>query len=540
MRKFFFCLGLLALSFAAHAQNMYDALNYVQSERIGTARSLGMGNAMVAIGGDLASVALNPAGSSATSYSQIAFTIGSNISLSTAQGTTLPGSSTPYCFDNRFRKSDAAVAVPNFGINFNFDTGRNFGVKAFSFAIIANTNNYSKDNLFTSGRHSGTSIAGALGVRASGVPYTSYDGDKAYDCDWPSAVAWRSGMISTAGTSTSDYVGATEKFIEDEDGNRQFFTAGALNQEYGRRISGSNSDYIFNLSMNVSDAFFLGASLGVNSIAYKFDEYIKESPVNPDDFDIDFGSSGTTYFKSLKYQNWYTASGSGAYFQLGFLAVPGNFRIGASFKTPSVATIRERWGYSAETHFLSSGFDGKASSPQGDFSYKLATPWEFNGGLAVTMARMAVLSVDYELDLNSSMKFKPYYEDDNYNELDLFLMKNAGQYHKVRAGLEVRPLDWLSVRAGYNFSARCLGCGRQATIARDVTFSHAASAGLGFSTEGPFYFDLACKALFRPKEFIYPYDDYDKSSDGTILHFSPEILNLRQLFTAVFTIGYRF
>lgn len=540
MKKICSVLSLALLSCSVWAQNIYDAVNYFQNEQIGTARSLGMGNAMVAIGGDLGAIALNPAGAAASGFSQVAFTAGSNISLATTQGTTLDGSSTPYSFGNRFRQADARFACPNVGINFNYETGRRFGVKNVTFSLIANASNYSNDKLFASGTHYGTSFAGAMASRAHSIPWTSLDGDKAFDHDWNAAVAWRSGMISTAGECVDEYVGATEKFVEDEDGNRQYFVAGALNQDYGRMIVGNRADYLFNLAINISDVAYLGAAIGVSSMQYSFDEYLKESPVDQDEFDVDFGSAGKTYFKDLKYQNWYKAKGSGAYLKMGFLATPGNFRIGASFQTPSSFTIRETWGCSAETHYLNDKFNGKASSPSGDYYYKFASPWILNLGLASTIAGKAVLSADLESDIYSSMRFRPYYREDDYTSLNGEVKRNAGSSWKVRTGLEVKPLDWLSVRAGYNMSAICMGVGKNADIAKSTSINHAATFGLGFSTKGAFYFDLACKALLRNSEYIYPYADYDVADNGNILHFSPEILNRRQLITAVFTIGYRF
>ena len=61
---------VLAAAASAAAQDMYDALRYSDYNYYGTARTIGMGNAVTALGGDLGSIGINPAGSAVNSYSQ--------------------------------------------------------------------------------------------------------------------------------------------------------------------------------------------------------------------------------------------------------------------------------------------------------------------------------------------------------------------------------------------------------------------------------------------------------------------------------------
>ncbi|MFR8803614.1 MAG: hypothetical protein ACLVGR_03915 [Anaerovoracaceae bacterium] len=63
MRKTIFTALLSLTAVAAGAQTMYDGLTFSQNNYYGTARSIGMGNAMTAVGGDLGSIGINPAGS---------------------------------------------------------------------------------------------------------------------------------------------------------------------------------------------------------------------------------------------------------------------------------------------------------------------------------------------------------------------------------------------------------------------------------------------------------------------------------------------
>ena len=77
-------LGLSAI--CGYAQTAYDALLFSENNYEGTARTMAMGNAFTALGGDLGSVGINPAGSAVAGYSQITLTPSLTFSASTTQG----------------------------------------------------------------------------------------------------------------------------------------------------------------------------------------------------------------------------------------------------------------------------------------------------------------------------------------------------------------------------------------------------------------------------------------------------------------------
>ena len=69
MRKTIITALLSLAAVAAGAQTLSEALNYSGNNYYGTARSIALGNAMTALGGDLGSVGINPAGSAVAPYS---------------------------------------------------------------------------------------------------------------------------------------------------------------------------------------------------------------------------------------------------------------------------------------------------------------------------------------------------------------------------------------------------------------------------------------------------------------------------------------
>ena len=71
--------ALVAVS--AGAQTIPEALQYSENNYYGTARSIALGNAMTALGGDLGSIGINPAGGAVARYSQ--FTVTPGVTLMT-------------------------------------------------------------------------------------------------------------------------------------------------------------------------------------------------------------------------------------------------------------------------------------------------------------------------------------------------------------------------------------------------------------------------------------------------------------------------
>ena len=63
MKRILAAAFLSVMALQAGAQGWTDALNFSENDYLGTARSVGMGNAMTAVGGDLGSLTFNPAGS---------------------------------------------------------------------------------------------------------------------------------------------------------------------------------------------------------------------------------------------------------------------------------------------------------------------------------------------------------------------------------------------------------------------------------------------------------------------------------------------
>lgn len=576
MKRTIFTALLSLTAIAAGAQTMYDGLNYSQNNYYGTARSIGMGNAMTAVGGDLGSIGINPAGSAVAGYSQFTITPNLTISSMNASYSAYPVGGADR-FTNEQNKRLTRFSMPNIGLTFNWKTGNGSGLKAITYGLVVNGTNNFTGKMLAGGRNDKTSYQSAMAVAADGYDmdflngysidkdgkrvdrgwdYPYYYGDdfqndpnKGKFAPWNVIANAQAGSIANYGDTDDPsyywrYRAATEGFSntgkKDANGNYIYdiFLAGPLNQAYSRNITGSKYDVLFNVGFNFGDTFFVGANLGVTSLNYNYDECYKEAAENPSAFEIDFGDKGKTCFSDYRTRYSYTADGSGVFGKIGFLWRPvDGLRVGAAVQTPTIMEINERWIQDVNLNYTDASFNGSAKTPEGDYSYRLRSPYRLNAGAAFTFAGMALLSADYEMTDYSTMKFMSKdggWSNDTFSSLNDQIRNCMGVSHMVRVGAEFKPLPEIAVRAGYNFTTtpEYVYEGNSKTKLNDRI--NAFSVGLGYSSNGSFFADIAARMTMLADEYISPYADY--LSDLA----SPMILNKRDIYNVTATIGWRF
>lgn len=576
MKRTIFTALLSLTAIAAGAQTMYDGLNYSQNNYYGTARSIGMGNAMTAVGGDLGSIGINPAGSAVAGYSQFTITPNLTISSMNASYSAYPVGGADR-FTNEQNKRLTRFSMPNIGLTFNWKTGNGSGLKAITYGLVVNGTNNFTGKMLAGGRNDKTSYQSAMAVAADGYDmdflngysidkdgkrvdrgwdYPYYYGDdfqndpnKGKFAPWNVIANAQAGSIAKYGDTDDPsyywrYKATTEGYSntgeKDANGNYIYdiFLAGPLNQAYSRNITGSKYDVLFNVGFNFGDTFFVGANLGVTSLNYNYDECYKEAAENPSAFEIDFGDKGKTCFSDYRTRYSYTADGSGVFGKIGFLWRPvDGLRVGAAVQTPTIMEINERWIQDVNLNYTDASFNGSAKTPEGDYSYRLRSPYRLNAGAAFTFAGMALVSADYEMTDYSTMKFMSKdggWSNDTFSSLNDQIRNCMGVSHMVRIGAEFKPLPEIAVRAGYNFTTtpEYVYEGNSKTKLNDRI--NAFSVGLGYSSNGSFFADIAARMTMLADEYISPYADYLKDLA------SPMILNKRDLYSITATFGWRF
>ena len=545
MRKTAITLLLMTVAAGAYAQNAYDALNFSENNYEGSARTVAMGNAFTALGGDLGAVTINPAGSAVAGYSQFAITPGLTFSTSTAQGVSpYDDGELPY-FQKAMKSRMSRFSIPNFGLTFNWDTGRKSGLKSFTFGFVLSKTASWDEDIYATGTNSTTSFMGQLAAEATDQymwadqlslqsnPY-AYD-----DCPWKYVLGYNSNMIAPYGGDNDGdfFVGASELIFD----NGEIALGGPLEQTYGRRVTGGKYDYVFNLGANISDYLFLGMNLGINTLEYNYDEYFKEVAVNPSDFEISFEDGTSMCFEKMRYNNGYSASGTGYFAKFGFIITPiAGLRIGGAIQTPTVTTIEEKWGMSGFTEFTGNSASQTEYTPEGEFRYKLRSPMRANIGAAYTFGSFGVISADYEICNYGGMRFDgSSYDRDYFAEINQDIQNRFGAAHSFRVGLEVKPSSSVAIRAGYNVN----GCAEKTNSwgeKIDPVYTQNASFGLGFSSKGSFFADIAARRTFVADELFMPYADYIYDADGYVTAPTPEIRNHKSLWKLLLTVGWRF
>lgn len=284
---------------------------------MGTARYVGMGGAMTAIGGDPTAVMDNPAGLGLYRRNEIAMTIDETIDR-TQQ------------LDSRDSYQRERFMVPNVaGImawgSPNKQRGMIFNNFMFSYNRLASFNR----DIVTQGTQLG--MVQTICNITNGLPESSFDQDKVWE---DTKIAW----LSILGYDT---------YLINPTTNDQWtpvdnFTNGSLSISE----SGNYDQYTFSWASNINNQWYVGLSLNVPTLSYTKNISILE----------------TNRINSAELKSMYYVSGMGVSGSIGLIYRPiRSLRIGASFHTPTVL------GLSVQT-------EGDMYSTVDNLQYETLTP----------------------------------------------------------------------------------------------------------------------------------------------------------------------
>ncbi len=473
-----------------HAQNAYDALRYSEQFAEGTARSVAMGNAFVALGGDMGGLSVNPAASAVYRYSEFMFT----------PTLTVANSESDYLgFSTSANKTRAGIA--NFGYVGSYETGKTNGLVSWSVGLLLN-----KQNNFTGarkafGRTDATSWLASLAYNTDGIYAPNMDmaghNDPFYssNASWNSILAWNASLLDTLPGTKDQYYAATENL----DGN-DIFVGGELSQGFTAESVGNVTEAVLNWGGNFSDKLFIGVNIGIQSIMYKYEERFSEEALNSADF-----QSGFSYFS---YGYRYKATGTGINLKAGFIYLPANWlRVGASISTPTWMYLSEEWENGVNSEF-NDGYMQRMVSPLGTYNYRLNTPFRWNVGAAVLLGGRGVISADYESVDYTKAKFKDADYEFGYDVENSDIHKLFTKQNILRLGAELNVNPAVAVRAGYQHYSSPYS-GNSSEGERKV-----GSLGLGYVCPwgaSDFFVDLTYQQLLQKTE-----DSYTLYGDTTV------------------------
>ena len=509
---------LLFAAVSLQAQTLDGALLAAENNYYGTARSMALGNAVSALGGDLGSIGINPAGSAVANYSQVTFTPGFTFSRIGTNYTSPEGSS----YFNQLNKT--LGRFPNVGTSMVFPMG---GGNSMSFGFIANATNYFSETMSVYGQNASTSQLGAFAQLANGIDHGYFeDGESGY---YDLQTAFDAFLIDEIIGTDDQYIGATENKYIDEHGDIYIELGDAIGQNYLRKRSGYKTDLVLNFGYNIQDQLYLGMNLGLPILEFRDDFTFTESSLRDGYFQ--------TGFRRSEANEYVAYSGAGVYAKFGAIWRPtGSLRVAATYQTPTVFSIDENYGWSGLLD--ASEITGNSrKSYDGDFSYMLRTPSIFSLGAAYVIGDIGLVSFDWERTNYTKMYYTPERRDYDYYssyfaDVNTDIRNNAGSSNQYRVGAEVKLTPAFSLRAGYAENNRKIAAGEYKT-------RRSISGGLGLVSSGSFFADLALRWNILPDYFNYPYDLYNDSYTE-LIYESPEISANRRSLDAVVTLGWRF
>lgn len=428
MKKIFFSACLLSLFMAhAHAQETYENTKLIDNDLNGTARYVGMGGAMEALGADISVINSNPAGIGLfrRSSGSVSFGLVSQDGASSFKY----GNKTNASFDQAgfvYSLRDGRRTFINFGFNYH---------KSKNFDYILNA---------------------ASGLNGASQHKLSYMKALANENNLDkTSSGWRGKF---AYTSQLDNLYYNTLMMTSSDG---FFYNDASRYEFGRAETGYIGEYDFNTSANVNDRVYLGITIGIHDVHYTGHSLYNEALVN-----LNNQTAGDI---TVNDERRITGTGYNASFGIIFRPVDAlPFRIGLSVTTPTWYDLKT----SNYTYLINNTKADGGGKLQGDYpnyttgesyEFKLFTPWKFGVSLGHTVGNYLALGASYEyadysrLDTRVNDGYDVDYWGDVYEHsssdepMNRHTRETLKAVSTLKIGAEAKVMPNLAVRAGYNY-----------------------------------------------------------------------------------------
>ena len=547
MKKYMIGLCMVA-ALPATAQETYMNANLVTGDLNGTARYVGMGGAMDALGADLSTISTNPAGIGLFRKSQIAVSGG----LSTQNGAQdFDGASKSHAnFDQiGFVWSNQRSRSSFINIAFNYHKSRDFNY------ILSAVNN----RLDQPASQNALSYIKAIGDRDENGESTFAINKDGRGEPYYGDFLWTSQLDNLY---YNTFI-MTES--EDDPGNFLPYFNMAKAYDMKRNNSGFISEYELNISANVDDRVYLGATFGLQDVHYKaYGEYTEN---------LISQTGGTRSVGSITICDDRKITGTGLNVKLGAIFRPfenSPFRVGLSFASPTFydLTTKNNTYLVNNTSYVPymSYYTSKYS-----YDFRLNSPMKFGLSLGHTVGDYLALGASYEYaDYGATdprIKDGEYYDwytdeyyssssrDENMKEHTEHTLKGVST---LKLGVEYKPVKDLALRVGYNYVSPMYkssgfkdgfidSYGNDVSTTTDYTnwkSTNRLTLGVGYSHNN-FFADLAYQYSAQKGDF-YPFmdayaDDWiDYNNVDQIDNYATktEVQNIRQQF--ILTLGYRF
>ncbi len=448
-------------------QDTYVGAALATEDLNGTARYVGMGGAMDALGAEISTMGSNPAGIGLFRKNQVSASLSV---VSQEDGKTFQnGSKTHVSFDQIgvvFSGRTGKTSYLNFG--FNFHKNRNFNHVLYA-ARALNGSSQSTQTVIKDG-------VGLSDTQAWSQLDDLYFGNMLYD-------------------KSTDMIYSYEGEAYD----------------FNRAVTGYIGEFDFNISGNIKNRLYLGLTVGVQNVNYKnYSEY--------------YETLNSTKVTDVLISDNHKITGTGFNIKAGLIFRPveeSPFRIGLSVASPTFYRLTTE-------NYTTIGGNVDRSSAKEDFRFN--TPWKFGLSLGHTVGNYLALGAVYEYadygacDMRTidGTYYDPYYDtysssSSTDNNMKRHTEETLKGVHTVKLGAEFKVDKNIALRLGYNYVSPMYkedGVRDQTIYSPGVYYASTThyinwkatnriTAGVGFSFD-KFRLDLAYQYNTRKGDF-YPF-----------------------------------
>lgn len=444
---------LIIVSLNLTGQNVSDIARWSYIDPAGTARTLGVGSAFGAMGGDYSVININPAGIADYRISEFTLTPSFKTARTTAFFTNDASQS--------LRVNKTSVNLDNIAFVFASKPGSNWTSSNFAIGFSRQADLARRYEL--SGKIPG-SITTYFAEKANGIDPENLD-------DFIGYAAYNSGAI---------YDAEEDNFYETDfpSENTSVFRKQSVTQ------SGGINDLTLGWAGEYENKLNIGVVAGLPF--YIFNESKQYTETDED------GTIPT--FDKLVYSENLGTSGVGFNLKGGFTyKLPKGIRVGAAVHSPTWIKLTDDYSTTMQYSFNDGSpktFD--YTSPQGAFEYKITTPWKVVGSLGKTFRVGEIVGfvdadvefIDYtNANYNGTAFTNDPSEQEYTNTVNREIQTRLGSATNLRVGTEL-GYKHLRVRGGY-------GIERTPFIADDF-YNNKYSFGLGYR-EDKYFIDLGVR-----------------------------------------------
>lgn len=431
-RYFLFATALM-IAMSANAQETYENAKLVGEDLNGTARYVGMGGAMEALGADISTIGTNPAGLGLFRHSNLS--VSGGLLMQSNGKEFANGNKTNASFDQIggvYSTRTGAKSFLNFG--FNYHKGKNFD-------YILNAAN----SLNGSSQNKQSFIKGLLGDEGKGGFFIDRDPKTKANVGYSDL-----NKKSNAYTfSQIDYL-YYNTLIPTNNPVKPYDYDGGNDYTFNRAHNGYIGNYDFSVSGNLNDRVYLGVTFGIKDVHYHaYSEYSENL--------VSGARASVADNRSI--------TGSGFDVTAGIIVRPiesSPFRIGAYVKTPTWYDLTTS-NTTSLIDYRNYGAANNSKSVNNSYDFKIWTPWKFGFSLGHTIGSSLALGATYEYEDYSRINTRindggyidywtgSYYDssiaDTQMNNHTREVLKGVST---LKLGVEYKPTTNLALRAGYN------------------------------------------------------------------------------------------